>query len=145
MTKSLANKIRLKERLYTFSMAEGTLIQNHLDEFNSIILDLESLDVKIEDEGKAIMLVVSLPSSYKHVKDIMLYNSNETLPFDDVKANLLSKEKFDLEVLFDDKAEGLSVNGRTSEKEDTNRRNTCSKSRECTSNKLCKYCRNQDI
>lgn len=29
MTKSLANKIHLKERLYTFSMAEGTPIQHH--------------------------------------------------------------------------------------------------------------------
>jgi len=56
MTKSLANKIRLKEKLYTFSMAEGTSIQNHLDEFNSILIDLESLDVKIEDEDKAIIL-----------------------------------------------------------------------------------------
>jgi len=50
MNKGLANKICLKEQLYTFSMAEGTSIQNHLDEFNPIIIDLESLYVKIEDE-----------------------------------------------------------------------------------------------
>ena len=43
MTKSLANKIRLKERLYTFRMAEGTPVQKHLNEFNSILVDLESL------------------------------------------------------------------------------------------------------
>ena len=49
MAKSPANKTRLKERLYTFFMAEGTLIQNYLDEFNCIIFDLESLDMKIED------------------------------------------------------------------------------------------------
>lgn len=36
MTKSLANQLHLKERLYTFSMVEGTLIQNHLDNFNSV-------------------------------------------------------------------------------------------------------------
>jgi hypothetical protein len=36
MTKSLANKPRLKERLYTISMVEGTSIQSHLNEFNSI-------------------------------------------------------------------------------------------------------------
>ena len=61
MTKSLANKIRLKERLYTIRMSEGTSMQSHLNEFNSIIVDLESLDVKIDDEDKAILLVVSLP------------------------------------------------------------------------------------
>ena len=34
MTRSLANKLRLKERLYTIRMAEGTSIQAHLSEFN---------------------------------------------------------------------------------------------------------------
>jgi hypothetical protein len=61
MTKILANKLRLKERLYTIRMAEGTFIQSHLNEFNSICVDLESLDVKIDDEDKTILLVVSLP------------------------------------------------------------------------------------
>jgi len=42
MTKSLVNKIRLKKRLYTFSMTEGRPIQKHLDDFNSTIIDLES-------------------------------------------------------------------------------------------------------
>ena len=58
MTKSLANKIRVKERLYTFRMVESTPVQKHLSELNSILVDLESLDVKIEDEDKAILLVV---------------------------------------------------------------------------------------
>ena len=53
-------------------MAKGTSIQNHLDEFNSIITDLESLDVKTKDEDKAILLVVSLLPSYKHFKEIIL-------------------------------------------------------------------------
>ena len=61
MTKSLANKLRLMERLYTIRVSEGTSMQSHLNEFNSIIVDLESLDVKIDDEDKAILLVVSLP------------------------------------------------------------------------------------
>jgi hypothetical protein len=61
MTKSLANKLRLKERIYTIHMAKGTSIQSHLNEFNLVIVYLESLDVKIDDEDKAILLVVSLP------------------------------------------------------------------------------------
>jgi hypothetical protein len=59
MTKSLANKLRLKERPYTIHMAEGTSIQSHLNEFNFICI--ESLDVKIDDEDKTILLVISLP------------------------------------------------------------------------------------
>ena len=115
MQKSLANKIRLKEKLYTIRMAEGTPVQRHLNDFNSILVDLESLDVKIEDEDKAILLVVSLPPSYKHFKEIMLYSNSDTISFEDVKSNLLSKEKFDLDV-HTESAEGLMVRGRTEKK-----------------------------
>ena len=88
-------------------MAKGTPVQKHLHNFNSIIADLESLDVKIENEDKAILLVVSSPSFYKHFEEILLYSNNDTLSFEDVKCNLLSKEKFNLEVRSNDKAEGL--------------------------------------
>lgn len=40
MTKSLVNKLRLKERLCTICMVVGTPIQYHLNEFNSIIMDM---------------------------------------------------------------------------------------------------------
>ncbi|KAG6430570.1 hypothetical protein SASPL_108640 [Salvia splendens] len=52
MTKSLANKLRLKERFFILRISEGTPIQSHLDEFNSIIIDLENLDAKVDDEDK---------------------------------------------------------------------------------------------
>nr|GEW03181.1 retrovirus-related Pol polyprotein from transposon TNT 1-94 [Tanacetum cinerariifolium] len=71
MTKSLANKLRLKDRLYTFRMKLGTSVQDYLDEFNTILIDLENLDVDIDDEDKAVLLVISLPASYKHFKEIM--------------------------------------------------------------------------
>ena len=60
-------------------MVEGTLIQSHLNEFNSILLDMENIDIKIDDEDKVVLLVVSLHSSYKHFKEIMLYGNNDTL------------------------------------------------------------------
>ena len=69
----------------------GTPIQNQLDEFNSIIIYLESLDVKVEDEDEVVLLVVSLRFCYKRFKEILLHNNNDTLSFEDVKANLLSK------------------------------------------------------
>ncbi|GJS92397.1 retrovirus-related pol polyprotein from transposon TNT 1-94, partial [Tanacetum coccineum] len=98
MTKSLANKLRLKDRLYTFCMKPGTSVQDHLDEFNTILIDLENLDVDIDNEDKAVLLVISLTSSYKHFKEIMLYGNRKTLSFDDVKSALLSKQKYDDDV-----------------------------------------------
>ena len=116
MTKSIPNKLRLKERLFTLKMAEGTPIQTHLDEFNSIIVDLENLDIKIDDEDKAVLLIISLPPSYRHFKEIMLYGNYVTLFFKDVKSNLLSKENFDTDINSEHSGEGLVVRGRNFEK-----------------------------
>ena len=122
-------------------MAKGALIQNHLDDFNSIIIDLQSIDVKIEDEDKTISLVVSLPSSYKHFKKILLYGDNEALSFEDIKASLLSKEKFDLEFCSINKGDGLNVRGRPFGKEGITRRSYHSKSKRSKFNKFGKYCK----
>jgi hypothetical protein len=111
MTKSLANKLRLKERIYTIRMLEGTSMQSHLNEFNSIIVDLESLDVKIDDEYKAILLVVLLPPYFKHFKEIVFYGNHTSLSFENVKSNLLSKEKIDVDSRSEPKGEGLIIRG----------------------------------
>jgi len=139
MTKSLANKIRLKEMLYTFCMAEGTPVQKRLIEFNSILVDLDSLDVKVEDEDKVILLIVSLPPSYKHFKEIMVYSNSNTISFEDVKSNLLSKEKFDLDI-HADSAEGLVVRGKTTEKGNDNMSKNRSKSKNSHVEKTSNYC-----
>lgn len=46
----------------------------------------------------------------------MLQGNNETISYEDVKSNLLSKEKLDIEVHSDNKAEGLFVRGRPQNK-----------------------------
>lgn len=45
--KSLTNSLYLKKKLYNFRMSEGTPIKNHLDEFNSLIMDLYNINIKI--------------------------------------------------------------------------------------------------
>ncbi|GJV64786.1 retrovirus-related pol polyprotein from transposon TNT 1-94 [Tanacetum coccineum] len=44
MRKSLANKLYLKKKLYTFYMSSGRKISEHIDEFNKIVLDLENIE-----------------------------------------------------------------------------------------------------
>nr|GEZ98531.1 hypothetical protein [Tanacetum cinerariifolium] len=91
MTKSLANKLYLKKKLYTFYMPAGRKISEHIDEFNKIVLDLANIEVKFEDEDLALLLPTSLPASYEHIVDTLLYG-REALTLEDVMATLNSKE-----------------------------------------------------
>lgn len=60
------NKLLKKQCLYSLRMKEGTPLTSHINEFESIVTDLENLDEKIDDENKALLLLRTLPSSYKH-------------------------------------------------------------------------------
>ncbi|GJZ63480.1 hypothetical protein Tco_0619901 [Tanacetum coccineum] len=91
MTKSLANKLYLKKKLYTFNMPVGQKIYEHIDEFNKIVLDLANIEVKFKDEDLSLLLLTSLPISYEHFVDTLLYG-REALTLEDVMAALNSKE-----------------------------------------------------
>jgi len=88
---SLANRLYLKKCLYASLMEEEKPLKKHLDDFNRIILDLNSIDVKVEDEDQAIILLSSFPKQFEHFFDTMLYGK-ATLSMVEVKATLNSKE-----------------------------------------------------
>ncbi|KAH9762947.1 hypothetical protein KPL70_001004 [Citrus sinensis] len=90
LKKSLAKRLYMKRKLYTFSMKEGTTMRDHVDEFNKLILDLENVNVMLEDEDRALILLSSLPDSYEHFVDTLLYG-RQTLTLKDVKNALESK------------------------------------------------------
>jgi hypothetical protein len=90
--KGISNRLYLKEQFHTLRMDGGTKISDHLSVLNNIISELEAIGVKVEDEDKALRLVLSLPSSYEHMKPILMYGK-ETLKFADVTSKLLSEEK----------------------------------------------------
>ncbi|GJW81427.1 retrovirus-related pol polyprotein from transposon TNT 1-94 [Tanacetum coccineum] len=116
MTKSLANKLYLKKKLYTFYMPAGRKISEHIDEFNKIVLDLANIEVKFEDEDLALLLLTSLPASYEHFVDTLLYGW-EALTLEDVMAILNSKEIKERSKAKGDDGEGLYVRGRTDRKD----------------------------
>ncbi|GKC14496.1 zinc finger, CCHC-type containing protein [Tanacetum coccineum] len=125
MEKSLANKLYLKKKLYTFYMPAGQKISEHIDEFNKIVLDLANIEVKFEDEDLALLLLTSLPASYEHFVDTFLYGW-EALTLEDV----ILKEIKERSKAKGDDGEGLYVRGRTDRRDSRQSRgNSRSKSR----------------
>ncbi|GJR01837.1 zinc finger, CCHC-type containing protein [Tanacetum coccineum] len=113
MTKSLANRMYLKKKLYTYYMSPGTKLGDHIDEFNKLILDLANIDIEIEDEDQALMLVTSLPSSYENLMKTLLYG-RESLTIEDVLATLNSRElNKRTEGTKEETGDGLYVRGRS--------------------------------
>jgi hypothetical protein len=75
MTKSLTNKIYLKRQLYNLRMKEGTKVADHLNTFNTLIVQLTSMEVKFEDEDKAITLLCSLLVSWDNLVTSISFSS----------------------------------------------------------------------
>ena len=47
-------------------------IKSYIAEFFSIINDVDKIEVKIEDEDQALLLLYSLPSSYKSFRETII-------------------------------------------------------------------------
>nr|GEZ85054.1 zinc finger, CCHC-type [Tanacetum cinerariifolium] len=64
---------------------------DHTDEFNKLILDLVNIDIKIEDEDQTLMLIMSLPLSFKKFVETLFYRK-ESLIIEDVLETLSLRE-----------------------------------------------------
>ena len=118
MTKSLPNKLHLKQRLFNLKMIEGGSLAEHISTFKELVNNLENMDVQYEDEDLALFLLSSLPESYSHFRDTIIY-SRDTLVLDEVFTALDSKEKMKHITgggASDAKSEGLHVRGRTTDR-----------------------------
>ncbi|KAH9677320.1 CCHC-type domain-containing protein [Citrus sinensis] len=112
MKKSLANRLYIKKRMFTLKMPEGSSLDEHLDEFNKVCDTLETIDAAFSDEDKALLLISSLPKSYEHFADALMYR-RQTLSLDEVKSTLSTKElQGKQESLGNDSGEGLTVKAR---------------------------------
>ncbi|GJR15396.1 hypothetical protein Tco_0798048 [Tanacetum coccineum] len=84
---------------------------------NKLILDLANIDIEIEDEDQALMLLTSLPLSYEDFMETLLYGK-ESLTMEDVLETLNSRElKKRTEGTTEENGGGLYVRGRGSSEE----------------------------
>ncbi|KAK2972606.1 hypothetical protein RJ640_029225 [Escallonia rubra] len=92
MSKSLSNRLYLKKDLYQLQMDEGSDLGDHISEFNRLVSQLLSIDVKLEEEDLEIMLLSSLPKSSETLKTTLLIGK-ETLLVDDVMSALMDSSR----------------------------------------------------
>lgn len=92
MTKSLKRRIYLKRRLYSLRIKEGTKVVDHLNTFNTLIVQLTSMEVKFKDEDKAITLLCSFPKSWDNLVTSISFSLADVLDYDYVVGALLAEE-----------------------------------------------------
>lgn len=138
---NLTGKMFHKRRLYQYKLKEGTPMKDHLDAFNKMILDAQATGITISDEDKALILILSLPSSWEHFTDTMLYG-RDTISLTTVKNALLQKdlERMNVGVSSDNQGQGLFVRGRTMEKGSSSKSRSKSKSNKTHKSLKCFHC-----
>ena len=73
LDKTAPNKLYLKQELYGLKMQEGVDLTEHVNAFNRVVSDLARIEVKVEDEDRAILMLASLPKSYKGLVVTLTY------------------------------------------------------------------------
>ena len=89
---SAANKVFLMRRLFNLEMHDGTTMADHINEFNVITRQLNSVKINFDDEIKALLLLSSLPSSWDTtVTAISSSKGQDKLKFEEVRDLILSE------------------------------------------------------
>ena len=111
MGKNMTNKLWLKKQLYSLWMLEGGDLIAYIQKFNQVCSDVMSLDVKIDEEDRALLLLCSLPVSYDGLITTLVYGK-ETLNFEEVVGVLRSNEQRERLCKEGSNSEVLAVNER---------------------------------
>lgn len=73
-------------------MVEGTKIQDHIDAFNNLLVDLLNLGEDLSDEKKTLQLLSSLPASYHTLFRVLLHRDKESITYNEVVIALLTDD-----------------------------------------------------
>jgi hypothetical protein len=140
MTKSLTNRIFLKRQLHSLRMKEGTKINDHLNTFNTLLVQLISMRVKFESQDKVITLLCSLSESSDHFVTSISSSSTESIEFYVIVGALLSEETRKKSNLETSTSEAMVVRGIPKERGHVQRDFSRSKSKVKKSKLKCWFC-----
>lgn len=90
--KTVASKLYLKQKLFSFKMSSDRSIFDQLDEFSKLCMDLEGAEITLTDDDKALILLYALPKSYGDFINVILFGKSDSLKFANVESALRTKE-----------------------------------------------------
>jgi len=73
-------------------MKEGTKIVDYLNVFDTLMCQLTSMDVKIDEEDKAVTLLCSFPEYWDHLVTSIRFITTDTIDYDSFVRALLFEE-----------------------------------------------------
>ena len=86
------NKVYFMRRLFILQMSETRSVSDHINEFNMIVSQLNSVDINFKDEIKALILMSSLPESWDTVVAAISSSlGSQKLKFDEIRDVVLSE------------------------------------------------------
>ena len=83
MKKSLTNRLILLKTFFTYKMKEGSSIKTHLSVFDDLFMKTTSIELKIDEEQKAMVMLCLLPERYTGFANSLIYG-RDTLELDDL-------------------------------------------------------------
>ena len=90
---SANNKVHLMKKLFNLKMVEGTLVAQHLNEFNTITNQLSFVDIDFDDEICALIILASFPNSWEAMRmEVSNSTGKRKLKYDDIRDLILSEE-----------------------------------------------------
>ena len=89
LTKSIESRLLLKRRFYRFQL-KGLPIAEHINDYTKLLTDLINVDVGIEEENKALILMI--PDEKYKIIVFTLVNAKQSLNYNDVSTALINYE-----------------------------------------------------
>lgn len=92
METSLPNRIYVQLKFYSFKMNDTMSINENVNEFLKIVVELSSLEIVVGEEVRAILFLNGLSSRYSQLKHTLKYG-NKALSLQDVISSAKSLER----------------------------------------------------
>jgi len=91
LTKNIENRLHLKRRLH-FQLKKGISIGECMNNYMKLLVNLANMDVVIEEEDKALILLSSFPDEDYETFVLILINGKQSLSYNEVSFVLINHE-----------------------------------------------------